>query len=400
MNVLHVIPAVAPRYGGPSVAVIEMCRALERRGTATLIATTDADGAGRLDVPLGVPTLYGGVKTMFFRRVASEAYKYSPALAAWLSRHVRTFDMVHVHAVMSHACVAAARACRASGVPFVLRTIGTLDEWSLGQKPLRKRLFMNIYGNQMLAGAQAIHATAPGEIDALRRSFDLKHVALVPLGVDDGWLDAPLSPAPGVPPYLLAMSRLHPVKALDRLIPAFARATASPASAHWRLVIAGDGDAAYVQTLRALAQGTAAAGRIEFTGWSDGAAKADLLRHASAFALPSFHENFGLAALEAMACGVPTIVGEGVQLASWIRDADAGWIAAPGIDALAAALTDVMSDPIERTRRGEGGRRLASRMRWSSVAGELADVYEQVRARASEAPGAEPPVARAAARAE
>ena len=81
-------------------------------------------------------------------------------------------------------------------------------------------------------------------------------------------------------------------------------------------------------------------------------------------------------------------------------DAEAGWIAAPDVDALAAALTDVMSDPTERTRRGAGGRRLASRMRWSSVADELTDVYEQVRVRACETPGAQPPVERAAARAD
>ena len=44
MKVLHVIPSVAPRYGGPSRAVVEMCRALRAGGVDTLIATTDADG--------------------------------------------------------------------------------------------------------------------------------------------------------------------------------------------------------------------------------------------------------------------------------------------------------------------------------------------------------------------
>jgi hypothetical protein len=53
MRVLHVIPAVAPRYGGPSRAIVEMCRALQARGIEPLIASTDADGAGRLSVELG-----------------------------------------------------------------------------------------------------------------------------------------------------------------------------------------------------------------------------------------------------------------------------------------------------------------------------------------------------------
>jgi hypothetical protein len=53
MRVLHVIPAVAPRYGGPSQAIFEMCRALQEREIEPLIASTDADGTGRLPVELG-----------------------------------------------------------------------------------------------------------------------------------------------------------------------------------------------------------------------------------------------------------------------------------------------------------------------------------------------------------
>ena len=48
MRVLHVIPSVAQRYGGPSRAVIEMCRALRQDGVDTLIATTDADNPGEV----------------------------------------------------------------------------------------------------------------------------------------------------------------------------------------------------------------------------------------------------------------------------------------------------------------------------------------------------------------
>jgi hypothetical protein len=53
MRVLYVILAVAPRYGGPSQAIVEMCRALREQGIEPLIATTDADGTGRLPVELG-----------------------------------------------------------------------------------------------------------------------------------------------------------------------------------------------------------------------------------------------------------------------------------------------------------------------------------------------------------
>ena len=109
MRALHVIPAVAPRYGGPSAAVLPMCAALARRpGVSVEIVSTDADGAtGRLsaaDLPAG------DVPVRLFRRDWSERWKYSRGLAAWLARHAGDYDVLHVHAVWSHATAAACRA--------------------------------------------------------------------------------------------------------------------------------------------------------------------------------------------------------------------------------------------------------------------------------------------------
>src|SRR5689334_13155348 len=88
VRVLHVIPSVAQRYGGPSRAVLEMCNALRQGGVETLIATTDADGKGRLSVELGRNVEFNRVPTIFFTRQWSEAYKYSRPLAGWLDQHV------------------------------------------------------------------------------------------------------------------------------------------------------------------------------------------------------------------------------------------------------------------------------------------------------------------------
>src|SRR5207248_476169 len=101
----------------------EMCRALQERGIEPLIATTDADGAGRLPVELGHPLVYKGVLAVFFSRQWSEAFKYSHSLARWVGENVRGFDVVHIHAVFSHACLAAAKACCRHNVPYVVRPL-------------------------------------------------------------------------------------------------------------------------------------------------------------------------------------------------------------------------------------------------------------------------------------
>jgi hypothetical protein len=104
-----------------------MCRALGSHGVDSLIATTDADGTARLDVETEQLVSYENVAAIFFARQWSEAFKYSRPLARWLGAHVAEFDVVHIHAIFSHACLAAAAACRKQGVPYVVRPLGTLD---------------------------------------------------------------------------------------------------------------------------------------------------------------------------------------------------------------------------------------------------------------------------------
>ncbi|MGE5361502.1 MAG: glycosyltransferase, partial [Bacteroidales bacterium] len=269
MKVLHVIPAIAPCYGGPSAALPQMCRALAQQGIEPTIATTDADGRGRLAVPLEVATTYDAASTIFFHRQYSESFKYSRPLASWLARNVRSFDIVHIHAVLSHACLAAGRACRTGGVPYVVRPLGTLDPWSLGQKALKKRLLLRAAGRSMLWHAAAIQYTSREEKRLVESSLGLVRGAVIPLGVDDGLFArnaaSRQSNREEAPPYVLALSRLHPVKGLEALITAFGRAV--PRDVEWRLVIAGDGDGAYVDALKRLAGESGAGERVVFPGW-------------------------------------------------------------------------------------------------------------------------------------
>jgi glycosyltransferase involved in cell wall biosynthesis len=376
MKVLHVIPGVAMRYGGPSAAALAMCRALRAAGHDPMIATTDADGPDRLPLELETPIEYEGVPVVFFRRVWSESLKYSPRLSRWLAQHISEFDVVHVHALMSHACVAAARVAAAAGVPYVLRPLGTLDEWSLGQKPAKKRLFMASVGRSMLAGAAAVHATSPEEAASVTRAWPEARVVLIPLGVDEAAFSGEWRPVD--PPYVATVSRIHPVKALDVLVDAFAAATAGGERAAWRLVIAGSGDPEHVAALTTHIRQSPAADRVTMAGWVDGGAKERLLSGASLFALTSRHENFGVGLAEAMAMGVPVLVTRGVHLSPLVEAAGAGWVTPLESAEIDATLRVAMDDLAARHARGAAARRLAEQWRWPAIAQQLIDLYRRI----------------------
>lgn len=381
MRVLHVIPAVAPRYGGPSAAVVPMCDALMKSGVETVIVATNADGNRRLEVPVGQRTAWHGVPALFFERNFSESFKYSSGLAHWLRDHVADFDIVHVHAVLSHACLSAAAACQRRGVPFVLRPLGTLAPWSLRQKPFRKRVMLALGARRALYAAGAIHCTSDEERRGVEQAFPGVNPVVIPLGVDPAFFSAP-EPAwseRNRDRYVLAVSRLHPKKNLEALIEAFVD-EASRRQEAWRLVIAGTGEPHYVERLQSFARRTDRNRRVSFPGWVDGVRKQELIARASLFALASLHENFGVSVLEALASGVPAFLSTEVDLSESVRHHGAGWVVEPSIDGLRRGLGEALSDPAERVSRGHAAQLLAKRFAWPDISRELVDLYRRLRA--------------------
>ncbi|MGH9383992.1 MAG: glycosyltransferase [Vicinamibacterales bacterium] len=381
-RILHVIPALAPRYGGPSAACLGMCRALIELGTTVVVATTDADGSQRLPVTLGATQAYHEIPAIFFRRQASESFKLSRPLARWLDAHVTDFDLVHVHAVFSHSSIAAGRACRRHGVPYVVRPLGTLDPWSLGRHAWRKRLLLRLGARRLLSGASSIHYTTAEEGRLAEMALPwLPRSAVIPLGVDeDLFVKTAQSDTIETPPYVLTLSRLDPKKGIKLLIDAFHQVSGD-LQRPWSLIVAGDGPPDYVARLREAAARGPAAPRIHFRGWVGKPERAALLRGASLFALPSHQENFGIAMVEALAAGVPVMVSPGVNLGSEIEAAGAGWVVSRDQDVWRRALGNVLADDQERTARACHAREYAQRFRWSRVASELRTLYDQLSTR-------------------
>ena len=360
-----------------------MIAALRAGGVDASIVATDADGPGRLPVDLGTETMFQGVPVRFFSCQASESFKWSRPLASWLHSQVHAFDLVHVHAVFSHSSIAAGRACRAAGVPYIVRPLGTLDPWSLSRHAWRKRLLLRVAVRSLLSGAVAMHYTSDGEARLAETALPwLPAPVVVPLGVDEQlFAESPADVESNTrTPYVLAMSRLDPKKGIEVLIDAFHHLIAQSPRSPWSLVVAGDGNPDYVKRLRSAAEQGAGASRIAFRGWVEGQERAQLLRGASLFALPSHQENFGIAMVEALAAGVPAMVAPGVNLGADIESAGAGWVVSRDRTVWRNALLAVTADEGERQRRAACAREYARRFHWSAVAASLDTLYKALAA--------------------
>ena len=372
MRVLHVIPSVDERSGGPATAIVPMCCALMQQGIEVLLLSTNVGLAA--EVKQGEVLDHKGVPAIFFQSQLGESFKYSRPLSLWLRSNIQNFGVAHIHAVFNHSSVAAAHACQKSGVPYVIRPLGTLDPWSMTQKSLRKRLFWQVAGRGIMEHAAAVHYTSEAEKRLTESSLGLNHGRVIPLGVETTISNSNGKVAGD--PYVLLLSRLHPKKGLDVLVDAFLSLVQRPQFAEWRLVLAGDGPVEYVSMLKAKAGSHG--DRIKFTGWLDGDEKSAVLSGASLLVLPSHQENFGLCVMEALAQSVPVLVSPNVNLAEEITGANAGWIAAVDKSALEEKLAEALSNKDELTKRGRAGWQLSQKYSWESSARELADLYRAV----------------------
>ena len=371
MKVLHVIPSVDERSGGPATAIVPMCRALMQQGIDVLLLSTTA--GLRAEITNGEILEYKGVPAIFFQSQLGESFKYSRPLSSWLRSNIQNFGLAHIHAVFNHSSVAAAHMCQKAGVPYVVRPLGTLDPWSMTQKSLRKRLFWQVSGKGILDNAAAVHYTSEAEKLSTEKSLGLNHGRVIPLGVEAASKNSNGQVAGD--PYVLVLSRLHPKKGLDVLVDAFLSLVQMPQFATWRLVIAGDGPLEYVSKLKEKARGSS---QITFTGWLDGDEKNAVLSAAALLVLPSRQENFGLCVMEALAQSVPVLVSPSVNLAADIAAVNAGWIAPIDETPLRDKLAEALLDRDELTRRGLAGRQLSLRYSWENSARELADLYRVV----------------------
>ena len=339
---------------------------LARAGLEVHVATTDDNGAGRLDVPLGVPVVEDGVTFRYFAR-QTQFYKFSWPLTRWLRLHIQDYDLVHIHALFTYAVLPASFWAHHSGIPYVVRPLGTLNSWGMhNRRPRLKRLSLRLIERHILARADAIHYTSIQEKEqATASGIPQQHAIVIPNAIDRMpspcasttealWTRLSLSPDQAV---ILFLSRIDPKKGLDLLLPAFARVRQHHSQA--RLVIAGSGDTAFTEALKKEAARLGIANEVIWAGFLTGADKISALSNADLFVLPSYSENFGIAVVEAMACGTPVVVTDQVAIHREISGAEAGLVTTCTVEALAQALSRLMDDAPLRNRMGDNGEKLA-----------------------------------------
>jgi len=289
-----------------------------------------------------------------------------------------TPDLFHDSGIWLPHNQAVARLARQLQRPRVVSTRGMLAPWALQHKRMKKRLAWMLYQRRNLASASALHATSEAEAADVEACHLGVSVANIPNGIDmpdDGAIGG-RAPGTVAPRTAVFVGRLHPVKGLPTALQAWAETRPEG----WQLLLAGPDEAGYRAVLERDIARLELGDSVRLIGAVDGEAKADLLRAASLFILPSHSERFGMVVAEALSFGLPVLTTEGVPWPDLERF-DCGWRLPVGDSAALAAVLAIATTLPCATLAAMGQRGLdlvRDQFGWVSVAQRFLSLYASV----------------------
>lgn len=265
--------------------------------------------------------------------------------AVVLAHHLtrRNVTQIHNHFAMASSSVAML-ASELSGIPYSFTLHGPADfldtaRWRLDTKIARARFVACI----------SHFSRSQGMLFSRQAHWHKLHI--VHCGVQPGLYGREPGRAPGR--EILFVGRLAAAKGVPILLEAFARLRARLPDA--RLTLVGDGPARPELEARAAELGVADA--VRFMGYLSQDEVTAQLARSDLFALPSFAEGVPVVLMEAMATSLPVLATRIAGIPELVEDGVSGRIVAPGdLEAFAAAMVELLSDPDHAAMMGRAGR--------------------------------------------
>jgi glycosyltransferase involved in cell wall biosynthesis len=309
---------------------------------------------------------------------------YSPALVQAVIRHKLEFDIVHNFSLWNPVATFSLRALRKSGAVYCLSPLGMMDPVVLHRNRYRKLVWRFFWEQANIEAAALIHFTSKLEEERARCFWKLNKTITLPHGMNlEDWrnlpdrrmLEARFDKIRGRE-VVLFVGRINWVKNLDVLLNSLAVALRERPNA--MLVCVGPDNEGYQSVLEKQAKSLGIEDHVLFAGMLQGEDLKSAYACANALALVSQKENFGYAAAEALACGIPVVLSTGVGLGS-------DWPASPSVQRveptpgkIAAALIRVLERSALHGLPDPEARFLAEEFLGFSAGEKFADVYQSL----------------------
>lgn len=320
LKILHVVASMDPAKGGVSQAVRNIIFNNEFANHEVL--SLDSEDLTYSDLDQFIVHNVG---------IGVTQYKFHQGLVPQMRKLFVCFDLVVVHGIWQYHHFASFLTVRAlkkgrKRVPkLAVMPHGMMDPYFQNEpsrkfKALRNNLMWWFVERKAINYADAVLFTCEQELLLARETFSTykpKNEICVGLGVEkpptlrEEMKKAFNKKLPGVERYWLFLSRIHPKKGIDLLIRAYIKLQEELTGELPDLVIAGPLDTLHAKEIKDLASKSQ---KVHIIGALYGDAKWGAFYGAEFFVLPSHQENFGIAVVEALACGLPVLMTKKINI--------------------------------------------------------------------------------------
>jgi len=321
------------------------------------------------------------------------AVSWNPAVERYCRARIGQFEIVHIFGLYDLLGPAVARACQKRNIPYVVEPIGMY--LPIVRNIALKQAYHAIWGEKMLAGAAAVIATSEQEALEVAGGLGVRRggIAREKILLRRNGVMAPSElPArgkfrakhglPGEALVVLFLGRLSEKKSPDLLVEAFSQLPRELNGRELRLALVGPDESGMQARLERMASERGLEKRVTFAGTVLGEEKWSAYRDADVFVLPSQNENFGNAALEAAACGVPVVLTENCGVAR-LLGGNAGMVVRHEASEVARAIREILSDRALGERLAQSGKSAASRLGWEEPVKQMELLYQKLATPAS-----------------
>ncbi|MDX1428850.1 MAG: glycosyltransferase [Rhodothermales bacterium] len=393
-----------PDTGGQVVFVLELAKRFSRLGYSVDVLTRrfeDQPAMDRINQNLRVLRIpFGGPNFIPKEQMHEHLADFVTNFLAECNRKGLSYDVVNSH--YWDAGYSGQRVAEEMNVPHI-HTPHSLGWWKRkemkGSRDSLERTyrFNDRIDKEFLVYRNSDHviATTPQQVEILNDAYGIpkNHVTMIPPGIDE----SRYTPArPGYVNELRAkfgfretdvysVGRAATNKGIDLLIKALPHLKAVVPKARLQLAVGAnsDRDKRRVDSWKSLAKDLGVSRAIKWLGYVPDEDMASLYRAAGVFALPSRYEPFGMTAIEAMACGTPTVVTVHGGLHEVIEYGKHALYADPKIPSEFATMLSIPMryDGIRESLSLEGARFSRRNFGWTGVAKRTLSVFDQFRGR-------------------
>lgn len=376
--------------GGMNVYLLRVARELGRQGHMVDVFTRIHDSRDAQLMELGRNARVVHLEAGPYPETKTSLQQYIPQFLESLkdfqqSEGGEAYDLIHSHYWLSG--LAGMELSREWGVPHTT-TFHTLARAKMEVRPAEDESANRLAAESLVArSVDSIVVCTQQERDDLGRLYDVstERVDVVPAGVDLSlfqpmdMIEARQSLGLTESKIILSVGRIEPLKGIDILIRALAQL--HDISDTRLLIVGGElGSDPEIKRLMELASSLGVIGSVTFTGVVEQTELPKYYSAADVFVMSSYYESFGLAALEAMACGTPIVAsGASGGPKSFVKEGKTGYLIAwPHPEAYAERLQQILMDASLRERIGRAARAKALTMAWDTVASGLSRHYDRV----------------------